>query len=249
MKTLWQTLSYTLPSAVIKKRQNRIDYQYDELTGRVLEVAYQKGFADQFFHRYNYQSDGKLLSVETSNDHSIWVADATYKYYDHGPLMRVELGADKVQGLDYTYTLQGWLKTMNSAILDPRNDGLNDPGGDDGTVGKAAPDIAGYQLHYFNGDYTPNDPSVERPDIQDFSSIQPKNLYNGNIAGMATGLSYYATSGHSEDATRLAKYDYDDLNRLKSVVNYNLSNSDFSNSSRQNRHYSLESHKQNDTFS
>jgi len=215
VKSLWQTLSYTLPSNVIKKRQNRIDYQYDELTGRVLEVAYQKGFADQFFHRYNYQSDGKLLSVETSNDHSIWVADATYKYYDHGPLMRVELGEEKVQGLDYTYTLQGWLKTMNSAKLDP----ANDPGGDNGTsAGKAAIDVAGYQLHYFEGDYTPNQTmdALGRPDLQGINTLEStKNLYNGNISAMATSLSYY-----SSDPTRLATYNYDDLNRLQKVQNY-----------------------------
>jgi len=35
--------------------------------------------------------------------------DASYQYYLHGPLARMELGDinGKVQGMDYAYTLQG----------------------------------------------------------------------------------------------------------------------------------------------
>lgn len=40
----------------------------------------------------------------------------------HGPLARVELGENQVQGLDYAYTLQGWLKGLNSAALTPETD-------------------------------------------------------------------------------------------------------------------------------
>ena len=32
-----------------------------------------------------------------------------YYYYAHGPLARVEIGNDQVQGIDYADTLQGWL--------------------------------------------------------------------------------------------------------------------------------------------
>lgn len=42
--------------------------------------------------------------------------EAHYSYYKHGPLMRTVLGQLQVQGLDYAYTLQGWLKGINSAM-------------------------------------------------------------------------------------------------------------------------------------
>ncbi|TKC56604.1 hypothetical protein FBD94_23105 [Pedobacter hiemivivus] len=58
--------------------------------------------------------------------------DASYRYYLHGPLARVDLGREghKVQGLDYAYTLQGWLKGVNGNTLQPGNDQ-----GGDGTNG------------------------------------------------------------------------------------------------------------------
>jgi len=34
----------------------------------------------------------------------------------------VELGYDHVQGLDYAYTLQGWIKGVNSNLLKPEDD-------------------------------------------------------------------------------------------------------------------------------
>jgi hypothetical protein len=103
---------------------------------------------------------------------------------------------------------------MNSAKLDP----ANDPGHDNGSTGGFAKDVAGYQLHYFEGDYTPNQSmdALSRPDLQGINTLEStKNLYNGNISAMATSLSYY-----SSDPTRLATYNYDDLNRLQKVQNY-----------------------------
>jgi hypothetical protein len=44
--------------------------------------------------------------------------DASYQYYLHGPLSRTELGGN-LQGLDYSYTLQGWLKSLNGQDLNP----------------------------------------------------------------------------------------------------------------------------------
>lgn len=42
---------------------------------------------------------------------------AIYRYYEHGPLKRVEL-AENLQGIDYVYTLQGALKSINHPNLD-----------------------------------------------------------------------------------------------------------------------------------
>jgi hypothetical protein len=57
-----------------------------------------------------------------------------------------------VQGIDYAYTLQGWLKGVNSINLSPDNDM-----GNDGKL--AAPnqyvarDAFGFSLNYFAADY------------------------------------------------------------------------------------------------
>lgn len=57
--------------------------------------------------------------METSADAQNWHTDARYFYYPHGPLQRVELGDHLVQGTDYAYTLQGWLKGINGDRLNP----------------------------------------------------------------------------------------------------------------------------------
>ena len=93
--------------AQLDQRKVRVDYDYDLISGNVREVAYQAGEIDQFYHRYAYDADNRLTEVHTSDDGVLWERDARYEYYQHGPLARMELGADKVQGLDYYYTLQG----------------------------------------------------------------------------------------------------------------------------------------------
>ena len=74
---------------------------YDLISGKVNEVAYQPGQADAFYHRYSYDAENKLTDVETSKEHVYWEKDATYQYYKHGPLARTTLGNLQVQGLDY----------------------------------------------------------------------------------------------------------------------------------------------------
>jgi hypothetical protein len=54
--------------------------------------------------------------------------EAYYAYYKHGPLARTILGQQQVQGVDYAYTLQGWLKGVNSMALDTARDMGKDGG-------------------------------------------------------------------------------------------------------------------------
>lgn len=61
-------------------------------------------------------------SLRPSRNDIDYREDAAYFYYPHGPLQRTELGQNKVQGMDYAYTLQGWLKGVNSDLLTPEND-------------------------------------------------------------------------------------------------------------------------------
>lgn len=121
-----------------------IDYTYDFL-GNVTEVAYQKGSADDFYHHYVYNADQQLTEVWTSLDGTTKTLRAKYYYYLHGPLKRVEL-ASNVQGMDFVYTINGALKTINNA------NAANDPG-NDGANG-FAPDVFGQTMHYYANDYT-----------------------------------------------------------------------------------------------
>src|SRR5205085_6540051 len=109
-------------------RWKRITYQYDLISGKVNMVMYNTSYydittgsttnpADPFYHRYSYDAENRLTLVETSPDSVIWEKDARYEYYLHGPLARVVLGDQQVQGLDYAYTIQGWLKGVNSSTL------------------------------------------------------------------------------------------------------------------------------------
>jgi hypothetical protein len=145
----------------------RIDYVYDLISGNVKEIAYQSDETDAFYHKYYYDDDNRLTTVYTSKDKLTWDKDARYMYYRHGPLARVEIGDTKVQGIDYAYTLQGWIRGINSDLVDPLYDqgkdgcdpSLFDP---DPSVTKAynsskydlhskvANDVYGYSLGYFD---------------------------------------------------------------------------------------------------
>ncbi|MBS1581100.1 MAG: hypothetical protein JST66_02765 [Bacteroidetes bacterium] len=164
--------------------RNYLSYEYDLLSGRVLQVHYNPGRSDEFHHRYAYDEDGRLLLTETSTDGVIWDRDATSRYYPHGPVRRTELGEDHVQGLDYSYTLQGWLKGINDPTLDFRDDG-KDGQYDDGTPSPVLPhpgtgrDAFGMALRYFNTDYAARSSVFDDADML----AATDELFNGNIAG------------------------------------------------------------------
>src|SRR6185312_561622 len=91
----------------------RICYDYDLVSGKVNGVDYQPGNSDAFYYRYQYDAENRLTNVLTSRDSITWEQDASYVYYKHGPLSRTVLGQLQTQGIDYSYTLQGWLKGAN----------------------------------------------------------------------------------------------------------------------------------------
>src|SRR5690606_4461811 len=116
----------------------------------VNKVIFQKNKIDQFIHKYTYDADNRITQVETSKNGYIWEEEAVYEYYHHGPLARVLVGDKKVQGLDYVYTLQGWLKSVNAEDI---SDLSKDPG-KDGSLNSysSAIDAFGYSLSYYDGD-------------------------------------------------------------------------------------------------
>ncbi len=218
-----------------------IKYNYDLISGKVNNVAYQPGFIDQYYHKYEYDAENKLTQVHTSRDGLYWERDATYKYYRHGPLARTTLGQLQVQGLDYAYTLQGWLKGVNATAVMPIQGGISYDMGTDGlglgTPGRnlVARDAYSFSLNYFNnatgGDYKPI--SLASGGYNPFASVLPatggplpgpasdnldaaNSLYNGNIAAMFVNIPALAgtQSPPSGGGGALYGYKYDQLNRI-----------------------------------
>lgn len=220
----------------------RISYQYDLISGKVNRVDYQLGKDDSYSHKYEYDSDNRLTKVFTSFDGKIWNQDARYFYYKHGPLARVELGENNVQGLDYFYTLQGWLKGINTpdsrtAVAGTSNPVkykvATDPGQDavSGNINQyTAQDQFAYGIGYYNNDYSSigSKPlgamnSGDASKIQFQSMVKGSGLYNGNIAytiGQVHGLNDILLNPDSDPLVREKfsmrgmAYQYDQLNRL-----------------------------------
>ncbi len=219
-QTIWQQLE-GLPL-------RRLDYQYDMASGKLKKLRYAPLFtptARNFLYSYQYDGENRLVSATTGiNTVSTdgWAlanerTEASYQYYLHGPLARAELGHDKVQGLDYAYTLQGWLKGINGTDLtaDMGSDGYI---GTHSTVGR---DIMAQSLGYFEGDYEAiggGDPLKLQWTAQpgDFNG---NNLYNGNISRATLAL-----KNVNGDVLTGYSYRYDQLNRLVRSRQHSLSN-------------------------
>ena len=200
----------------------KIAYQYDLISGKVNSVAYNAGQPDAFYHRYTYDAENRITTVETSTDSIYWEKDAFYKYYNHGPLARTILGQLQVQGVDYAYTLQGWLKGINTSnagtAYDMGNDGFTAPVSANQYVAR---DVYGFSLHYFGTDYKPIGnqvlpfAKVDNTVLADF-----KPLYNGNIAAIGNNQTSFSKP-------LLFSYSYDQLNRLIQMRTYRNSATTF----------------------
>ncbi|MNJ84259.1 hypothetical protein D3C87_17080 [compost metagenome] len=221
-----------IPLMGANNRYKTIDYQYDVYSGNMLKVTYQKEKEDQLLHRYSYDDDNRLVTTQTSRDGVKWDMDAQYYYYLHGPLARTELGEDKVQGLDYAYTLQGWLKGVNSNSLVATRDMGRDGGTQTHKNRYVAQDAFGYSLTYYNSetevDYKPIvTPSAATNWLSGSENAfltgttAQVNLYNGNIRAMVTAI-------RKPDNNLLGNvarvYKYDQLNRLKEAQTYTATN-------------------------
>jgi len=199
----------------------KIDYDYDLVSGNVNKVSYQEGDVDQFYHMYLYDADNRIEEVYSSDNGYYYSKEAEYQYYRHGPLARTVTGPLQVQGTDYAYTIQGWLKGVNAGAINSLRDMGKDgyiAGGNDNQY--IAADAFGFILHYFDGDYAQIEtgipsfvPSYSGSDLDNASA----DLFNGNIKSMVTALRQ--TDG--TEAPVLGKaYVYDQLNRLQESISF-----------------------------
>jgi RHS repeat-associated protein len=182
-------------------RFKKLVYRYDLVSGKVNQVAYQPGQPDAFYHRYTYDAENRLTNVETSSDSVYWENDAWYEYYRHGALARSVIGQQQVQGLDYAYTLQGWLKSINPAGINPAADG--------GTHSNVAGDAYNLLLNYHGKDFAGIGAGSLLSNIPGQLGTEYRPLYNGNISSMALNIGAFNTT-----PSLLYNYQYDQLNRL-----------------------------------
>ncbi|SDH43115.1 RHS repeat-associated core domain-containing protein [Chitinophaga filiformis] len=188
--------------AAASNRFKKIVYRYDLISGKVNHVAYQPGMPDAFYHRYSYDAENRLTNVETSSDSVYWENDAFYQYYKHGPLARAVIGQQQVQGMDYAYTLQGWLKGVNSTAVGTGFDMGHDGSG----TGR---DVFGFALHYYGDrDYKPLSQGLNP--FAPVGNTGFKPLFNGNIGAISQSIPSLGTPLQYA-------YNYDVLNRLKGM--------------------------------
>jgi RHS repeat-associated protein len=224
VKTLWQQVDGLYVNST-NAGLKQVDYEYDLVSGKVNFVRYQDGQPDAFYYSYNYDADNRLTEARSSTaalvdtltgsylTPALRKRDASYAYYLHGPLSRLTLGNDSatVQGVDYAYTLQGWLKGVNSipgtAAADIGQDGAD-------LTHKTARDTYGYSLGYYTNDYKPiggsSMPAFALKYTSATGDITGQSLYNGNISNSTLAISQF-NSGAPVGYT----YRYDQLNRLK----------------------------------
>lgn len=209
----------------------KMTYDYDLISGNVNQVNYQEGEYDEFYHRYCYDADNRMTQVFTSRDKNIWEQEQKQFYYAHGPIARMETGDRQVQGCDYIYTIQGWLKANNSSTGNKVHDA-----GKDGLIGSEneffGEDALGYELNYFlnhpdfpvgpfNSDYKSIGLNANAKATSNFSHADltdaTYDLYNGNIGRMVVGMKDENENPITMHANR---YQYDQLNRIKGMDVY-----------------------------
>ncbi len=229
VKTLQQDYKVGLMNTKVE-RYKRTHYTYDLISGKVNTVSYQPNQYDQYYHRYAYDAENRLTDAYTTRRPEFVGSplledrDAAYTYYKHGPMARTVLGQLNVQGIDYAYTIQGWLKGVNSTGVNTAaaNRAAYDMGGDAGLNNTlpggglaTALDAYSYQLNYYSADYTPiNSTLTPFTTAHTALAAEYRPLYNGNISSMAVSIPVLTTP------TQLYNYKYDQLNRIAAMNAY-----------------------------
>jgi len=182
-----------------------MDYTYG-LTGNLLSAVYQVGVSsEKFTHKYQYDDNHKLEMVSTAQGTNGFKEQAHYQYYNYGALQRTELGAT-VQGIDYTYTINGWLKAINNPVMsaDPGQDGIVKANGITNGFNK---DVFGMTLEYYDSDYV-------GANFQTTTNLDANfpNQYNGNVRS-----SVWTNQGTTLTMAQYA-YTYDNKNQLETAI-------------------------------
>jgi RHS repeat-associated protein len=190
--------------------KNFLRYTYNLVSKTVKEIEYNPSLVDELYQRYRYDSDNRMTSLATSREGILWEDDITFSYYSYGPLNRKEVGEDQLQGMDYVYTLQGWLKAQNFPTLDASKD----PGGDNSGANRFAPDAYGQLLSYYDRDWARTGSVYlnSNPDV--FEAGSNRNLYGGNISAWSMNSINSGGGLEYENIPLAHQYRYDEAYRL-----------------------------------
>lgn len=195
-------------------------YRHDLADDALLSFDYQADSEgekpDEFHQRYTYDSERRLVRAESSTDGITWERDAAYTYYTHGPLRRGVLGDERIQGVDHTYTIQGWPKAVNAGDASPDRDPGRD--GKAGAEGAALPprDLIGLVYSYFEGDFVSAETAFMTGDTssrQVFARDGP-DLFTGIIRNRV--LTHRALDEAAQPER--TRYNYDQLPRLTDSI-------------------------------
>jgi RHS repeat-associated protein len=189
-----------------------VDYIYN-YDGSLIDMIFQKGQPDCFYHHYIYNDDLQLTEVWTSKDGHNKTIQAKYQYYLHGPLKRVELGGN-IQGIDYAYNIDGTLKLINNSDpeLDPGRDGF------EGLHSNFMKDAFGEVLDYNSNDYTGagyNEGNLQVSGVEQYTGMLKAVRWHSHV---------------DNHVQRAYTFTYDNVDQFKDAVwgNVKKSGSDYS---------------------
>ncbi len=192
-----------------------MNYTYD-MRGKLQTSLYQASAADNILHTFAYDTDERLTASNFgigTNPAANLKPVAKYSYYLHGALKRTLLG-NNLQGLDYIYTIDGKLKSVNNPIstltnLDPGMDGYAT-----GPNAAVSPDAFSFALEYYPNDYyRANSP------VNSYNYVSAYNDDNTSYTGLVKAFSWRtklptAATANYTDAL-MYEYTYDELYQLK----------------------------------
>ncbi|MEO5641919.1 MAG: hypothetical protein ABIQ40_00600, partial [Bacteroidia bacterium] len=202
-------------------------YEYDLISGNVNAVYYQAGQRDEFDHKYEYDADNRLHMSYSSRDGKTWEKESKQFYYSTGGMARLEIGDKTVQGEDYVYTINGWMKGMNRNTIGSYGEHMDRDIGQDGERASGnlnsnvGADAAGFTLDYFMGDYSAvnSTTAFEATKATKAYGNALAEQYNGNIAGMVTSM---LDNNQTFTEVQGRAFTYDQLYRIKQSMAFHM---------------------------
>ncbi|MGQ0827629.1 MAG: peptidoglycan DD-metalloendopeptidase family protein [Bacteroidota bacterium] len=215
---------YTTYKTALNDQIKTVDYTYAAANGTLSDQTYQKNVtAEKLKHVFTYDASLRLTEVKAAIESGGEVTQAKYFYSKTGALERKELG-DKLQGIDYIYTVNGQLKSINNPSLNE-----NEDPGQDGKTGSAnaafGKDVFGLALDYYSNDYVRTGTYVRTSTSSIFNGMmsaqrhKTRSLNNSvdranSIYG--AGMDSLLITATTDEIMR--KYTYDVENRLSIAV-------------------------------
>lgn len=187
-------------------------YTYDQLGQLTAVDMNELDTGEDFYIKYEYNSGQQMTGVYSSNDPSTgFLKQVSYEYDLLGRIVRKELGV-KYQGIDYVYTIDGKIKSINNASTTQ----TDDPGQDGVTATdhyNSFPDLFAETLSYFDGDYV-----RQNSKIQTLSNSNGPDQYGGRIKASTWVNNTGVTLPNNPGSRMTYAYQYDSRGQLSQAV-------------------------------